>query len=60
MPLVKFLGTTPARRVRSARVDDVVLERNGEPQQVTAKQLERLRELPGYRFEEAAEKKESK
>ncbi len=49
---VRFIGTSnPGESVGAAQVDEVVLERNGEPQEVTKKQLERLRDLHGHRFE---------
>lgn len=57
MPKVRFLGTNDATdNVEAAQVDDVVLEKGGEPQEVTKKQLERLRDLTGHRFEEVDQK----
>jgi len=49
MAKVTFLGVT-GQSIETIELDDLVLKKGGDPQDVTADQLEQLRAFPGARF----------
>lgn len=51
MPKVSFVAAERGVKTTRVRVDEKVLHLGGEPVEVTKRQLERLRALPGLRFQ---------